>query len=63
MVRSKSLAPNLVELYKENHPLKVEQVYEKMYPDRQQYSEIMKLFKLLFLITPSTANVERGFLY
>ena len=32
-----------------------------MYPARQLYSEIMKLFKLSLPITPSTANVERGF--
>lgn len=43
LVSSKSLAPNQVSVYRENHPLKVEQVYEKMCPDRQRYPEIMKL--------------------
>ena len=61
LVRFKRLAPNQVESYKENHRLKEEQVYEKMYPDCQQYFEIMKLFKLSLLITPCAANVERGF--
>ena len=32
-----------------------------MYVDRDFYPELMKLLKLALLITPSTANVERGF--
>ena len=32
-----------------------------MYVNSEQYPEIMKLFKLSLIITPSTANVERGF--
>lgn len=48
LVGSKSLPPNQVSIYKENHPLKEEQVYEKMYPDRQQYPEIIKHSNYLF---------------
>ena len=29
--------------------------------ERSEYPELMILFKFLLLITPSTANVERGF--
>ena len=32
-----------------------------MFLERDQYSELLKLFKYSLLITPSTANVERGF--
>ena len=43
LVSSKSLAPNQLAIYKESHPLKAEQFYEKMYSDCHQYPEIMKL--------------------
>ena len=32
-----------------------------MFETRDQYPELMKIFKLALLITPSTANVDRGF--
>ena len=32
-----------------------------MYVDKETYPSMMKLLKFALLITPSTANVERGF--
>ena len=40
-----------------------EDIYSTMYFDgyQRQFPETMKLFKFALLISPSTANVERGF--
>ena len=61
MIRDGKLPVKNVECYKEEHPISASDVYVELYEDRTQYLPVMKLFKLSLLITPSTANVERGF--
>ena len=50
-----------VDEYKDEHPIKLDRVYADMYVDKETYPSMMKLLKFALLITPSTANVERGF--
>ena len=50
-----------MEVWKEEHPVSSSEIYANVYEDRQQYEPVMKLFRLSLIITPSTANVERGF--
>ena len=50
-----------VEEYKNEHPIKLDRVYTDMYVDKESYPSMMKLLKYALLITPSTANVKRGF--
>ena len=47
--------------YKEDHPIVPSDIYKTLMKERSEYPELMILFKFLLLITPSTANVERGF--
>ena len=61
MLKSKMLAASIKEDYLEEHPIKTEEVYEKMYEDHHQWQPIMKLLKLSMLINLITANMERGF--
>lgn len=61
MIENKELKPGNVDQYKEDHPLTAESVYASLMKERVLYPEILVLFKLSLLITPSTANVERGF--
>ena len=61
LVESKQLDPSKIAQYKDEYPLHQSKVYQQMYDDRKEYEELMKLFKFSLLITPSTANVERGF--
>ena len=46
---------------KDEHPIQLDRVYADMYIDKETYPSMMKLLKFALLITPSTANVERGF--
>ena len=50
-----------VDEYKDEHPIKLDRVYADMYVDKETYPSMMKLLKFALRITPSTANVERGF--
>ena len=52
---------NEIDSYRHHHSMLTSDVYSRMYVNSEQYSEFMKLFKISLLITPSTANVERGF--
>ena len=52
---------NETDSYRHHHSMLTSDVYSRMYVNSEQYSEFMKLFKISLLITPSTANVERGF--
>ena len=61
-IKMSELKQNDVDKYKDEHPIESDEIYYLTVPDREQYPEIMKLFKLSLLITLSTANVERGFL-
>ena len=61
MVKNGKLKRNDIDSYKDEHPVQGHAVYAVMAKDRELYPELMKLFKLSLLITPSTANVERGF--
>jgi hypothetical protein len=61
LLANKKLNINDVDSYKDEHPIQADAIYRRMVGDREQYPEIMKLFKFSLLITPSTANVERGF--
>ena len=62
MIKEKKLMSNEIDSYRYHHSILSSDVYSQMYVNSVQYPEIMKLFKLSLLITPSTANVERGFL-
>ena len=46
---------------KEDHPIVPSDIYKTLMKERSEYPELMILFKFSLLITPSTANVERGF--
>ena len=61
LVKNGSLLVNNIDAYKEEHPVASDVIYGELFSEREQYPQIMKLFKLSLLITPSTANVERGF--
>ena len=60
-VKNGSLLVNNIDAYKEEHPVASDMIYGGLFSEREQYPQIMKLFKLSLLITPSTANMERGF--
>ena len=60
-VKSGRLSAQTVDSYKDENPLQIEKIYGTLVETRDQYPDIVKLFKLSLLITPSTANVERGF--
>ena len=60
-VKNGSLLVNNIDAYKEEHPVASDVIYGELFSEREQYPQIMKSFKLSLLITPSTANVERGF--
>ena len=61
LIKKDELKQNDVDKYKDEHPTQSDQVISLTVPDREQYPEIMKLFKLSLLIISSTANVKRGF--
>ena len=61
MINEKKLMSNEIDSCRHHHSILLSDVYSRMYINSKQYLEIMKLFKLSLLITPSTANVERGF--
>ena len=61
MIKEKKLMSNEIDSYRHHHSILSSDVYSRMYGNSEQYPEMMKLFKLSLLITPSTANVERGF--
>ena len=61
MVESGKLLASQVDDYIDEHPVALETVYSDLYANKEFYPEMMKLLKLTLLITPSTANVERGF--
>ena len=61
LVKNGKLKRYDIDSYKDEHPVQGHAVYAVMTKDRELYPELMKLFKLSLLITPSTANVERGF--
>ena len=52
---------NNPEGYKDEHPISPGKVCKAMYPEKDRYATLMRLFKFPLLIPPSTANVERGF--
>ena len=52
------LKATYVDEYKDEHPIKLDQVYADMYVDKETYPSTMKLLKFALLITPSTVNVE-----
>ena len=47
--------------YKDEHGIKLDQVYADMYVDKDTYPSMMKLLKFALLITLSTANVKQIF--
>lgn len=57
----KKLAPNKYLSYKEIHPISPALTYKEVFKSRYQIEAPVKLFKFSILITPSTANIERGF--
>ena len=59
--KRKQMMSNETDSYRHHHSMLTSDVYSRMYVNSEQYSEFMKLFKISLLITPSTANVERGF--
>ena len=61
MIKEKKLMSNEIDSYRHYHSSLLSDVYSQMYVNSKQYPEIIKLFKLSLLVTPSTANVERGF--
>ena len=61
LIQIKKLKPENVDQFKEENPISAESVFKSLMKERAQYPDILILFKLLLLITPSTANVERGF--
>ena len=52
---------NEIDSYRHQYSVLSSDVCSRMYVNSKQHPEIMKLFKLSLLITPSTANDERGF--
>ena len=61
LVSSGKLKVNQVELYKGDHPVALDKVYAYLIVDKESYPDLVKLLKNALLITPSPANVERGF--
>ena len=61
MIKENKLMSNEIDSYRHHHSILSSDVYSQMYVNSDQYLEIMKLFKLSLLITPSAANVESGF--
>ena len=61
LVAARKLKANDVQTYKEDHPVELDKVYAELMTDRESYPDLLKLLKYALLITPSTANVERGF--
>ena len=61
LIKKDELKQNDVDKYKDEHPTQSDKVISLTVPDREQYPEIMKLFKLSLLIISSTANVKCGF--
>ena len=61
LIQIKKLKPENVDQFKEENPISAESVFKSLMKERAQYPDILILFKLSLLITPSTANVERGF--
>ena len=61
LVKAGKLSASALDTYKDEHAVSADQIYAEMFETRDQYPELLKLFKLSLLITPSTANVERGF--
>ena len=61
LVKAGKLATNAVDAYKVEHPVASDEIYKILMETYNQYPVMMKLFKFSLLITPSTANVERGF--
>ena len=61
LVQLGKLKAAYVDEYKDEHPVKLDRVYADMYVDKETYPSMMKLLKFALLITPGTANVERGF--
>ena len=61
MIKEKRMMSNEIDSYRHHHSILLSDVYSQMYVNSEPYPEIMKLFKLSLLITPSTANVERVF--
>ena len=61
LVSSGKLKANQVESYKDDHPVALDKVYADLIVDKESYPDLVKLLKYALLITPSMANVERGF--
>ena len=61
LVNTKELEPNKIVQYKDDHPIVASKIYKLMFLEHEQYDQLLKIFKFSLLITPSTANVERGF--
>ena len=61
LVLSGKLKANQVESYKEDHPVALDKVYADLIVDKESYPDLVKLLKYVLLVTPSTANVKRGF--
>ena len=61
LTENKKLQPGKVAQYKEDHPNAPSDLYKTLMKKRSEYPELMILFKFSLIITPSTANIERGF--
>ena len=61
LIENKKLQPGKVAQYKEDQPIPPSEIYKTLTEERSEYPELMTLFKFSLLITPSTANVKRGF--
>ena len=61
LVLSGKLKANQVESYKDNHPVASNKVYADLIVDKGSYPDLVNMLKYALLITPSMANVERGF--
>lgn len=61
LIQEKKLKPENIDQFKEENPFSPESVYASLMKERVQYPNLLVLCKLSLLITPSTANVERGF--
>ena len=48
-------------MYKDEHPISPNKVYQALYLEKDRYPDLLRLFKLSMLTPPSTANVEREF--
>ena len=60
LVRTKKCESHEVESYKEEHPVTLDTVFKDIYTEKNDCPELTKLLKFALLITPSTANMERG---